>query len=138
MAKVDEVANRLAGQTKVVEKLGFMFRGESSRRFEFDHETIEHNQVRNVALQQFATLVEGAEGLLGLKRNTAKAQFDLEAFLIYFFAEPISAVVVNFEGGTHGLVTLFLVDFRFHQRRSAQISVPFFCFSTHRPRRRGG
>jgi hypothetical protein len=73
VAKVNEVTDRLARDSRVIEKLGFMFGRKLRHRLQFDDQPAKDKEVGDVTLLEFPAFVEALELYPGAEGNPAQA-----------------------------------------------------------------
>jgi hypothetical protein len=102
--EVDEVADRLFGDSHVVDDLGFVIWTKVGNRLEFDNDFLEDQEIGNVPPLEFFSLVIDRKFLFSEKWDATQFELQLQTLLIDFFRQSAALNVMHLERGPHQVV----------------------------------
>jgi len=101
--------------------LGTVFVGQFGDSLDLDDDLAEANEIRDIPLKEFASLVDQREFGVRLVRDLLEFKFNLQALLIHGLRKPAPFLFVHLEASPHDAVA-FIFEQQFHR------FLPFVCF----------
>jgi len=108
MTKIDQESELKSCASQIVVNLGAMFVAQLGYRFDLEDDLPEAYEVRLIAMFQRPIFISQYKLSLRCKRNSTKAEFDLQALLINRFQKSRSLDLIDLKVSPHDPITLVL------------------------------
>ncbi len=106
MTKIDQESQPKSRAPQIVVNLGAMFVAQLGYRFDLEDDLPEADEVRLIAMFQRPIFISQYKLSLRSERNSAKAEFDLQALLINRFQKSRSLDLIDLKASSHDPITL--------------------------------